>query len=185
MATAPHLQLVNTETGEVVTDCPDCRDKDYKLRDLEDKVAGLMATVEKQARTIGALERRIAEEEDPNSHPKGKEIVAVIERWKRATGHTKAKVSADRVKLVKARLKDGYELTSEEWLPSEPTIELAIDGIAAFPYVVNGKRERTGKPSQRHDRLGIALAGGEKVEEFARLGYRARQEGLVTWGDES
>ena len=52
-----------------------------------------------------------------------------------------------------------------------------IDGIAAHPFVVNGQRVPTGKPSQRHDRLGIALGGGEEVEKFARLGYAARKAG--------
>jgi hypothetical protein len=168
--------LVDPSTGQAV-------DAAYKIRDLEDERAGLISTIEKQARTIGALERRVTEEEDPNSHPKGKEIVGVIVRWMRGSGHTKAKVSADRIKLVKARLRDDYDLASDEWLPEEPTIELAVDGICAYPFVVNGSRKAEGKPSQRHDRLGIALAGGEKVEEFSRLGYRARKEGLVTWAE--
>lgn len=172
--------VINTATGEIV-EAPKTDDKDYRIRDLEDQVAGLEETIRKQARTIGALQRRVMEEEDPNAHPKGKKIVGAIERWKRGTGHEKAKVSADRVKLVKARLKDGYELDSEEWLPDEPTIELAIDGICAFPYVVNGQRKRTGKPSQRHDKLKTALGGGEDLERFARLGWQARKEGWVTW----
>ena len=152
---------------------------DYARRDAEDRAEGYRQTVDAQARRIGALERKVAEEEDPASHPKGAEIVAVIERWRTGTGHTQAKVSADRVKLVKARLRDDYPIASEE---PEPTIELAVDGICAFPYVVNGQRMQTGKPSQRHDRLGIALAGGEKVEEFARHGWAARKAGWTPEG---
>lgn len=181
MEAATHLRpvkdsdlLVDPSTGQAV-------DAAYKIRDLEDERVGLISTIEKQARTIGQLERRVTEEEDPNSHPKGKEIVGVIERWMRGSGHTKAKVSADRIKLVKSRLRDSYELSTDEWLPEGPTIELAVDGICAFPYVVNGQRKREGQSSQRHDRLGIALAGGEKVEEFSRLGYLARKNGWVTW----
>ena len=147
---------------------------DYALRDAEDRAEGYRQTVDAQSRRIGVLERKITEEEDPASHPKGAEIVALIERWRTGTGHHQAKVSADRVKLVKARLRDDYPIASEEPVP---TLELAVDGICAFPYVVNGQRMANGKPSQRHDRLGIALAGGEKVEEFARLGYKARREG--------
>lgn len=177
-----HLQLVNPETGEV-HDGPSYSDLLHQTRDLEDQLAGFKVTCEKQAREIGSLRRRIADDEDPTTHPQGKEIVALIERWMRGTRHNKAKVSADRVKLVKSRLRDGYPLTSDDEYPAEATLELAVDGIAAYPFVVNGQRVREGKPSQRHDRLGIALAGGEKVEEFARLGYQARKAGIVTWGE--
>ena len=166
---AAHLRVVDTSTGEI-REAAD--DRDYRIRDLEDQKAGLERTIAMQAKRIGTLERKVREEEDPSTHPKGKEIVALIERWMRATDHPRSKVSADRIKLVKSRLKDGY--TVEQ-------LELAVDGIGAYRYVTNGHRTRTGNPTNRHDRLGIALAGGEKVEEFARLGYQARKEGLVTW----
>jgi len=168
MSARPSLRLVNPETGEI-------EERDSYIADLEDKVEGYRKTCEKQAREIGSLTRRITEDEDPNAHPLGKEIVELIERWKRGAGHRKSKTSADRVKFVKARLKDGY--TVEQ-------IELAIDGICAFPFVANGQRVPNGTASQRHDRLGIALGGGEKLEEFARLGHIARKQGLVTWEDE-
>jgi hypothetical protein len=162
-AARPELKLVDPATGELVPN-----DLAYKIRDLEDQLAGYKKTCDKQAREIGVLTRKVQEDADPSHHPKGKEIVALIERWMRVTGHTRSKVSDDRVKLVKARLRDGY--TFEQ-------LELAVDGIGALPYVVNGSRKPTGTDSQRHDRLGIALGGGEKVEEFARLGYRARNQG--------
>lgn len=148
-----------------------------RIADLIDARDGLLALTEKQARDNRRLERRIEVEEDPHSHPQGAEIVALIERWKAATGHAKSKVSADRVKAVKARVKDGYAITDDDPFPDHATLELAIDGIAAHPFVVNGQRVPTGKPSQRHDRLGIALGGGEEVEKFARLGYAARKAG--------
>lgn len=179
---AARLHLVNKATGEVVEQPRD--DRDYRISDLEDRNAGLVKTIELQARRIGNLERRIEEEEDPTSHPKGAEILALIERWKRGSGHPKAKTSADRVKLVKARLRDGYEISSEEWLPPEPTLELAVDGLCTFPYTVNGMRVKEGSASHRHDRLGIALGGGESVERFARMGYQARKDGLVTWAED-
>lgn len=156
-----NLQLVNPDTGEV-------EERDSLIADLEDRIEGYRKTCDKQAREIGALARRIAEEDDPAAHPLGKEIVALIERWKLGAGHAKSKTSADRVKAVKARLKDGYSIEQ---------LELAVDGICAYPFVTNGGRARTGQPSNRHDRLGIALGGGEKVEEFTRLGYAARKAG--------
>jgi len=163
----PALRLVNPETGEV-------EERDSLIADLEDKLEGYRKTCDKQAREIGALARRIAEEEDPNSHPLGAEIVALIERWKLGAKHPNSKVSADRVKFVKARLKDDFTIEQ---------LELAVDGICAFPYVgTGGQRFSKGKPGQRHDRLGIALGGGETVEKFAVLGHEARSKGWTPDG---
>lgn len=158
------LRLVNPETGEV-------EERDSLIADLEDQLAGYRKTCDKQAREIGALSRRIAEEDDPNSHPLGAEIVALINHWRQQTGHTNAKVSADRVKLVKARLRDGYD---------PDTIALAIDGLASAPYVVNAQRVPEGKESQRYDQLKHALKGGQELERFANLGHHARKQGRIT-----
>ena len=142
--------------------------------DARDTIAGLLETIKNQARKIGSLERRITEEEDPLSHAKGTEIIGLIERWKIATGHPKSKTSADRVKLIKSRLRDGYSVEQ---------IELAIDGLASHPFVVNAQRRAEGKDSQRYDQLEHCLKGGQKLEQFAVLGHQARQAGLVTWGE--
>lgn len=174
MEAASHLRLVGDdaassfpwpETGEVLS----ITDAHYRIRDLIDERDGLLKLTAKQARVNAQLERRVAEDESAESHAKGKEIVELIERWKAGTGHPKSKTSGDRIKLVKARLKDGYSVEQ---------LELAIDGIAAYPYVgTGGQRFRDGKPGQRHDRLGIALGGGEAVEKFAVLGHEARKAG--------
>lgn len=165
-------------TGELLS----FRDAHYRIDEQVEKNAALHKLVESQAVTIRRLEKRVAEDEDPATHPQGAEIVALIERWMRGTGHSKARVSADRVKAVKARLKDGYAITSDEHLPTDPTLELAVDGICSHPFVVNGQRSRQGTTSQRHDRLGICLGGGEKLEDFARLGYAARKAGWTPSG---
>ncbi len=179
---APNLRLVGDtavdtfpwpDTGELVS----FTDATYRIRDLTDERDGLLKLTAKQARENAALQRRVAEDADPATHPQGAEIVTLIERWRAGAGHPQARISADRVKLVKARIKDGYPLTAEEWLPPVPTLELAVDGICSHPFVTNGRRTRDGQPSNRHDRLGICLGGGEKVEEFARLGYAARKAG--------
>lgn len=143
-----------------------------RIADLTDARDGLLALTEKQARDNRRLEKRIEVEEDPHSHPQGAEIVALIERWRTYCRHEKAKLSVDRVKLVKARLADGYS-------PAE--IALAIDGLAAAPYVVNAQRGATGKESQRYDQLKHALNGGQDLERFANLGYRARKSGAIGW----
>lgn len=158
--TRPALQLVNPETGELVDPgtCPGCKTRD-------DEIAGHVRTIRSQSAAIGRLERQV--DEDPQLHPQRKEITALIDRWREATGHPRAKHSKDRFDVIKARLRDGYTLDQ---------LELAIDGIAAFPYVINGQRVSQGKPSQRHDALSLALKGGENLERFANLGARARNK---------
>lgn len=167
-STRPFLKLVDSATGEFV-------ETDRRLADLEDKVVGLQTTIERQARLIGQHEREKAKT-DPRSDPRIKELDRLIERWKRATGHERSKNSKDRLDLIRARLKDGY--TVEQ-------IELAIDGLAACPYVVDAQRSRTGHPSQRYDQLEHCLKGGARLERFAVLGHRARKAGAVTWGEEA
>lgn len=166
------------DTGELIP----ATEAVHRIRDLEDRLAGYKRTIDKQAREIGVLARRVAEDEDPAAHPNGPEIVALIERWRSGAHHPQARISADRVKLVKARIRDGYPITADEHLPSEPTLELAVDGICSHPFVTNGGRAPTGKPSNRHDRLGICLGGGESVESFARLGHAARKAGWTPEG---
>jgi hypothetical protein len=75
--------------------------------------------------------------------------------------------AGDRFDVVKARLAEGY---------SPEQIELAIVGIGAHRYVGPEGRMRAGKATQRHDRLGIALGGGESLERFAVLGHQAKKE---------
>ena len=156
---APHLRLLDADSGELV-------EVDSRISDLEDQIVGLIGTVKSQSRTIGSLERKIAND-DPEHHPQRKEITDLIERWKLATGHPKSKNSKDRFDVIRARLKDGYDLT---------VLELAIDGIGAYPFVCSGQRKGAGLPSQRHDSLSLALKGGENLERFANLGALARRE---------
>ena len=155
-----HLRLVNPETGEVT-------EWDSHVADLEDRIAGLKVTIDKQAREIGRLTRKLEAEDPQEHHPKRREISELIDYWKQQTGHTNSRNSKDRFDLVRARLKDGYDF---------PTLRLAIDGLAALPYVVNAQRRSEGKPSQRYDQLTHALKSGEKVEQFANLGHQARRQ---------
>jgi hypothetical protein len=154
----PDLKLVDPETGELVEHvCPGCEERDVQI-------AGLHQTLDMQARKLGRLERQLADEDPASHHPQSKEIGELIDHWKAVTGHPRAKRSKDRYEVIKARLKDGYTLDD---------LRLAITGIGAFPYNRNGRREREGRPSERYDKLSIALGSGENVERFANLGARA------------
>ncbi len=167
------------ETGELLS----TEEAHRRVRDLTDERDGLLTLTAKQAKENARLARRIVEDEDPNSHPRGAEIVALGERWKRGTGKAKAKLGAPRVKLIKARLKDGFPISAEDWLPQEPTLELAIDGLCANPYRVYNHRHPDGRPSDLDNDLSAALKDEKHVEDLSRLGYEARRSGLVTWSE--
>lgn len=160
-----HLALVNPETGEIPVGAPSYAEALARIVELEERIVGLDATIHGQAGQIGRLKRQL-EESDIDAHPQRTEILALIDHWRRVTGHPKAKQSKDRIDVIRARLKDGYTIDQ---------LRLAIDGLAAFPYVRQGQRSRTGAAAERHDRLGIALGGGEAVEKFANLGAIARR----------
>lgn len=157
----PHLRaVVDGETGELHTGCPRCQD--VAVGDL-DNAERRIRKLEREKR---AMERdRDAEREQD---PQRQIILGLIDAWKRHTGHPKANANAgDRFDVIKARLAEGY---------TPENIELAIEGIGAFRYVGPEGRMRVGKPHQRHDRLGIALGGGEALERFCNLGHQARKE---------
>lgn len=156
----PHLRaVVDGETGELHTGCPRC--EDVEVGDLENAQRRILK-LEREVKALKAdhVARREAD-------PQRQIILGLIELWARVTKHPRANIYAgDRFDHIKARLREGY--TPEQ-------IELAIEGLGAFPFVGPAGRMRSGKPSQRHDRLGIALSGGEAVERFCNLGYQARK----------
>lgn len=162
MASKPHLRaVVDGETGELHANaCPRC--EDVQLGDLENAER----RIRKLERQIRALERdRQAQREQD---PQRQQILAVIDLWRRVTGHPRANLNAgDRFDVVKARLTEGYSVEQ---------VELAIEGIGAYAYVVEGQRVKRGNKSQRHDRLGIACGSGENLERLANLGHQARKE---------
>lgn len=143
-----------------------------------DTIAGLLDIIEKSGRTIGALERRLREESDPDHHPKGKEIRDLFDRWKLGANHPKAILGGPRVKLVKARLKDGYPIQGD----NEASLELAIDGICAYPFQVYDRRSAKGRKQDRRDDFELALKDEKHVESLARLGWKARREGWTPEG---
>lgn len=152
---------VDLTTGELL--CPRCAE--VKPGDLE----AAEAEIRRLRRKVKSLERD--KEAERQAAPNRKLVLALIERWKRVTNHPKSNANAaDRFDLITARLKEGY---------SPQDIELAIDGIGAYPFVVKAVRTKTGPPNCRHDRLGIALGSGEKLEAFANLGAKARRNGAA------
>lgn len=164
MNARPNLRaVIEGETGQVFTGCPRC--EDVQLADLEN--------AEKRIRKLEREKKALQEDkqskrEAEQATPEGQRVLALIDHWRVCTGHPKANLyAADRYDMIKARLREGY---------THDQIELAIEGLGAYRYVGPSGRMKTGKPDQRHDRLGIALGGGEDLERLANLGYKARKE---------
>lgn len=163
----PSLIRVDLETGEITQSCQDCLDKD-------DIILGLKKTIEFQARKVGALERALKELEDEDAGPDGWAMRRLFQRWQKATGHKRARFGTKRMKMVKARISEEYPFTSEE---AEPTMELAVDGVCAYPYKSFGKRKAQGSESDLADSFDEALKDEKALEENARLGWKARRLG--------
>lgn len=165
MAEQPQLRVIDGE-GTIVEERGCARCSEVQIDDVEN----LQGEIRRLLRRIDRLERD--EDERRRKDPFRGKILRIIAHWKVATGHPKARDTADRFDVVKARFNEGY---------TEEQLMLAVDGIAALPYVGREGRMATGTRKERHDRLGIALGGGEAVERFANIGaewraWKERQE---------
>lgn len=177
MEARANLRLVDPETGEV-------HHVDARIADLEDELAGAKKTIAAQNRIIGTQERKIkAEEGDPVRGDKEEaKFRALGERWKLASGKKNAVIGKPRLKLMKARRNDGFPITQPDDAEPMATLELAIDGLCAYPYRVYDKRYREGRKQDLDNAIDSALKDEKHVEECARLGWKARQEGWTPEG---
>ena len=95
-------------------------------------------------------------------------VIDIIEYWAATTGHGKAKVSAagERAKYVRKALKLGHT-------PDE--LKEAIDGAAAYPFVVNKQRSKTGKDPEgkdRYDDLPTVFRDEVQIQRMRKLAQR-------------
>lgn len=146
-----------------------------------DTIAGLWKLLESAGRTIGGLERRMAEEGLVEHEPRGSEITWLIDLWKRGCSKPSAKAGKTRVKMVKARLREKYPLKHDPDNP-EPNLELAVIGLSAYPYRLYDKRypndeKAGGEAPTRDDDLSAALKDEKHVENLSRLGWQAIRDG--------
>jgi hypothetical protein len=163
---ARHLRLVDSETGEFTEyGCERC--KAVEVGDVE----ALKDEITRLSRKITAMQRD--KEQERRDDPDRILIVELFNLWREVAGHPKSMLGGDRFDAIKSALKLCRREHGEE--RGNEIVRLAIEGIGAHPYVVNGQRVPKGTPAQRHDRIGIALDGSENIERFANLGHRARK----------
>jgi hypothetical protein len=161
MSTAPHLRLINTETGELhtdTTDCPQCADARAEAETWEQEVLKLKREV-KRVLADKARERR--------EYMNRAVIIDVFDEWRQATGHEGSKLTNDRFDGIRRMLEAEY--TRENFTEM-------IAGLAAFPFQRYSARFAEKVPnSERRDDVAFACKTGERFEKLAVLGRQARK----------
>lgn len=103
--------------------------------------------------------------EDPTIRTKaGAEVQSIFNYWRNATGHKQAKLTQDRARKIRARLREGY---------SVKFILTAIDGAAFAPH-----RNERGVP---YDDLELICRNGSKLEQFHDRAPANLPYGLGRW----
>ena len=132
----------------------DAHRKAAKRADTEthDAVSGAVRT---SPVPVGRGEER-REEETPHGEF-GEDARELFGYWQERCGHQKAKATPERLRAIRARLRDGYSVAD---------VRRAIDGAATGAYV-----DDRGK---RHDDLTLICRNGSKLEDFiARASAKA------------
>jgi uncharacterized phage protein (TIGR02220 family) len=158
------LQLI-AKDGEIVTDdCPKCATLRSRVESAERDLDAAEKDLRQKRAQINALKKD--RDSERKTYGKREQVMDCFNHWVERTGKTKSKLSADRFDAIKARLNEGY--TVEQ-------IKLAIDGAAAYPFVVNAQRSATGT-GQKHWDLELVCRGGKRLEDLAVLGHQWRKE---------
>lgn len=136
--------------------------EDYALADRECR---------RLRREAEALRRQLREarEEDPKSQ----QIREVLDHWKRALNHPKAKTTLDgaRAQKVKARINQGFTVAQ---------LKRAIDGCAYVPYVgPRGRQATEDHGAKRHDDIDLICRDETYVERFLRYADEHEQPKLT------
>lgn len=81
------------------------------------------------------------------------EIVrAVFEHWKQQTGHSRARLTPDRISVIERALKWGYE---------EQDLKDAVSGCCKTPHNMGFNERNT-----RYDSIGLIMRNGDNIERF-------------------
>jgi hypothetical protein len=131
--------------------------------------AALMEVVVKQRQEIAGLKRAAAKLAaiDPDAETIG----SILEYWRDRTArtkNTKLPVDGKRWRVVKARLRDGYE-------PEQ--LKRAIDAVVAFPWMEYGDRfAEPGGARKKRNEIAHAIGDEERTDRNIRL---AAGDGMV------
>lgn len=147
--------------------------RSHEAEQRAERIAGDMELLEKELRAKRRQVQTLARDRNAErTHdPDGKLVNVVWDYYRERTGHTKMTLDGARFDLIKAALK----LYGDQEDPVA-ILKRAINGAAAFPFVVERERRPTGKRKERFDDIGLVLRNAKKIEDFCELAERAEED---------
>lgn len=101
--------------------------------------------------TVGALPKPPSQAQ---KQAEAQSVLRVFAYWVEALGHDRARLTPERMRVIKARLRDGYE---------EQRLLRAIAGVSTSPW---HRGEDPKSNGQRYDDLTLILRDGSHLERF-------------------
>lgn len=143
---ARHLQVVDTSTGDVLPECPDCKLHEQTYKELERKYKGLLSQ-------LGRM--RADKRAEAQRHAAWPEIAGLFLLWRDECNHPRSPFTPERFWQGLPRLEDfGRDF-----------LALAIWGAATDPFLGEPRKNGT-RP--RYDDWELIMRSPEKTEDFAR-----------------
>lgn len=136
------------------------------VQEQQDTIKGLQETIRRQAGALGKA-RRV--EDDVRDHAFWERGQRLFKVWQRATGHTRARWTAQRFRQCLPFLSE-YE---------DELIVRAITGIAYDPYVT---RQKNGL-EEKHDGWDLLFKSSDKFERFCNKAPLAWRDTLTEHAD--
>lgn len=151
---ARHLQVVDTETGELVESCPGCAEKQDKIDGLSRKLAAASGQITKLQR-----DRRHAMREH--------QLFGVVNEcfgyWQERTDHPKSELTTERFDLTEAILRHyGAE-------DGQRRIHLAVDALARSDWHMK-RGEHADRKGPKQDRYDTLLSPRDRFEQWVSEG---------------
>lgn len=145
---APGLILVHSQSGELVEDENELK---QRVHDLEEVVDNLEREARYKLALINKLrKKRVDEAEEARKRSPNREmIISIFDTWRTESQHLRCKLTPERFDMTEARFSEGYE---------EGDLLMAAIGVATNPYVIEGERK---------DDFKTAMQSGEQVERYA------------------
>ncbi len=143
-----------------------CAEMPVLIAELQEKIRAIEGDNSTKATTI----RRLKRETDAQlkASPHYPQAVDVLEYWRKTCYPKAVELGGERLRKVLERLKAGY--TVEQ-------LKRAVDGYAAFPYVVDGRRMPQGTPARRYIDAELVFRNAQKVDAGLALADEAERRG--------
>lgn len=129
------------------------------LEDVAERIESMKKDATRYKTTITNLYKEL--EDKRLKHKFRAEAFEVFEDWKTKIQPSAREFSGARFDKVAARLSAGAAVLE---------MQFANSGAKAFPYMVNYQWSRTGKPSERYQKMETIFKSEQSMEDRARLG---------------